>query len=71
MVEVDGDLRWPWSSTLEKHVSVILRRSSSKRSARDIPEGAELELAADDGGPLAPPVLGRLGGARASPRPLG
>jgi hypothetical protein len=63
-------LRWPCSSTLAKQLSVILRRSSSKRSARDMPDGVELELLVD-GGPLAPPVDGRLGGPLGSPRPLG
>jgi hypothetical protein len=67
-------VRCPCSSTLAKQLSVILRRSSSKRSARDMPDGVELELAVVvvDGGPLAPPGGGgRLGGARESPRPLG
>jgi hypothetical protein len=49
---------------------VILRRSSSKRSARVMPDGVELELV-EVGVPLAPPVGGRLGGGRGSPRPLG
>jgi hypothetical protein len=49
---------------------VILFRSSSKRSARDMPDGVELELVVD-GGPRAPPVDGRLVGARGSPKPLG
>ena len=62
------NIRCPCSSTLAKQLSVILRRSSSNRSARDIPEGVELEV---EGGPLAPPVDGRLGGARESPGPLG
>lgn len=47
---------WPCSSTLAKQLSVMRRRSSSKRSARDMPDGAEPELAAD-GGPLGPPAL--------------
>jgi hypothetical protein len=62
--------RWPCSSSLEKQLSVILFRSSSKRSARDMPDGVELELVVD-GGPRAPPVDGRLVGARGSPKPLG
>jgi hypothetical protein len=40
---------WPWSSTLEKQLSVIRRRSSSKRSARDMAEGVELALVPADG----------------------
>jgi hypothetical protein len=35
-----------------------------------MPDGVELELLAE-GGPLAPPVEGRLVGARGSPKPLG
>ena len=62
----------PWSSTFEKQLSVILRRSSSKRSARDMPVDGALELVVE-GGPLAPPVGGRFAGARGSrsPIPLG
>jgi hypothetical protein len=59
-------VRCPWSSTLAKQLSVMRRRSSSKRSARDMPDGVELELVVD-GGPLAPPGGGRFG----SPKPLG
>lgn len=61
---------WPWSSTLAKQLSVILLRSSSKRSARDMPDGVELALLVE-GGPLALPGDGRFGGARGSPAPLG
>ena len=45
---------WPWSSTLEKQLSVIRRRSSSKRSARDMVEGVELALVPADGGGRPP-----------------
>jgi hypothetical protein len=60
-------VRWPWSSVLEKQLSVILLRSSSNRSARDMPEGVELVA---EGAPLEPPAGGRLAGARGSPAPL-
>ena len=67
--DIQEHVRCPCSSTLEKQLSVILLRSSSNRSARDIPEGVELELAAE-GAPLEPPVEGRFGGALGSPPPL-
>lgn len=63
-------LRWPWSSVLAKQLSVILLRSSSKRSARDMPDGAGLALLVE-GGPLELAAEGRPGGARGSPDPLG
>lgn len=62
---------WPCSSTLEKQLSVMRRRSSSKRSARDMVEGVELALVVDGGPRAPPPVEGRLGGPRGSPSPLG
>jgi hypothetical protein len=61
---------WPWSSALEKQLSVMRFRSSSKRSARDMPDDAAPELAVD-GGPLGPPAAGPLPCPRGSPRPLG
>lgn len=64
---------WPWSSVLEKQLSVMRRRSSSKRSARDMPDEAAPELAVDGGplGPPGPPAAGPRPCARGSPRPLG
>jgi hypothetical protein len=51
---VRKDVRCPCSSTLAKQLSVMRRRSSSKRSARDMPEVAVMELADDAGPPGAP-----------------
>jgi hypothetical protein len=62
-----ANVRCPWSSVLAKQLSVILRRSSSNRSARDVAEGVELVA---EGAPLEPPVFGRFGGARGSAAPL-
>lgn len=61
---------WPCSSTLAKQLSVMRRRSSSKRSARDMLDEAAPELAVE-GGPRGPPGAGPLPGARGSPRPFG
>lgn len=52
--------RWPlFSSILEKQLAVILRRSSSNRSARDMADPDRAEERSDAGGPPGAPG-GRL-----------
>ena len=55
------DIRWLWSSTFAKQLSVIRFLSSSNRSARDMADAPVAELEIDGGPPGAP------GGRRFSP----